>query len=899
MSASPRRRDSAGETSSAAQHPRKKRKPRPQLSCTECRRLKLKCDRVVPCASCIRRQCTDICRLVEHSGADDMPNNVPELQQRVLQLEAQIKEGALARPEEPQPPAPQPPVPARSPSGSTPRTVWLDSRPSPRNDHPSVANHPSAPLFHLPTPPRLDPMPAYSYPSVDPPGPSPSTSSSTHQAYDARASHPPLTGDRVYGGSYDDGSSRGMRNENGFGGRSGNEHDEEEHSYGTLVISKSGKSKYLGRTAGSEWLKNQETLDAPESPPPQSRVPSPSPAPSGLGVHHVAGKIPNPFDVQVAFPFTTASRSLSTASLLSVLPLKRDGKALMDCYYRHFSWHADIAPYEQVQPIFDLIYDQVKRLPHVSGKDVPPQELALLYSVFAMGAYYNLELPPDDPSIEEYLSMAKMCLAKGDFLSNNTMSGLQTLIIVTYCLLCLDCGKNGDSAWPMWGLTARMIQAMGLHRDGSKWNLPEEECERRRRVFWESHVVEVMTSNNFSRPGCLPLQYIDTAFPKYEPNGVDELDMFKREKYSFARIVGGVVDHNARVIAPSYSSCLEIHEQIVAFERNLPYRLQCRPVLCALPSVYPDPNAAIQASPPIDKRDLQLTFQQFTFAMNISEVMVFLHRPYYARALHSSVDDPTRSVYGQSYLTVVERCNEIIIVATNLYELYPQAAARHWWIWHHAFSAAVCMGTLILKNPKNVLAPLALSLLDQVVTTYTNVVQGRDSVNMARNLTWLIQLRREAHVRLEEQAQNHHDTGDSTSTERNMEEGDDHADLLGWRTRLINRAGQGRQAAKMTIGGNGSGRTHSNPGSVGSAPAEPQPVFPMPSSFADIESLLAGATGTSDTSWEAQMSQFWDPVTLQEGSALNTDDGLLNWWGFGGDAGGPSMQGGGQPGQGL
>lgn len=30
----------------------------------------------------------------------------------------------------------------------------------------------------------------------------------------------------------------------------------EEHSYGTLVISRSGRSKYLGRTAASEWLKN-------------------------------------------------------------------------------------------------------------------------------------------------------------------------------------------------------------------------------------------------------------------------------------------------------------------------------------------------------------------------------------------------------------------------------------------------------------------------------------------------------------------------------------------------------------------------------------------------------------------------------------------------------------------
>lgn len=32
---------------------------------------------------------------------------------------------------------------------------------------------------------------------------------------------------------------------------------------------------------------------------------------------------------------------------------------------------------------------------------------------------------------------------------------------------------------------------MGLHRDGGKWNLPDEVVEDRRRVFWEAHAAEV------------------------------------------------------------------------------------------------------------------------------------------------------------------------------------------------------------------------------------------------------------------------------------------------------------------------------------------------------------------------------------------------------------------------
>lgn len=68
-----------------------------------------------------------------------------------------------------------------------------------------------------------------------------------------------------------------------------------------------------------------------------------------------------------------------------------------------------------------------------------------------------------------------------------------------------DRGRDGDSAWPLWGLAMRIAQAvsrsfyrcsiterqMGLHRDGGKWNLPDEVVEDRRRVFWECRSAEV------------------------------------------------------------------------------------------------------------------------------------------------------------------------------------------------------------------------------------------------------------------------------------------------------------------------------------------------------------------------------------------------------------------------
>jgi hypothetical protein len=56
-------------------------------------------------------------------------------------------------------------------------------------------------------------------------------------------------------------------------------------------------------------------------------------------------------------------------------------------------------------------------------------------------------------------------------------------------------------------------------------------------------------------------------------------------------------------------------------------------------------------------RSTELIPQQYTLALNISENVLFLQRPYYVRALHERPLDPTLSIYGESYLAVVERCS--------------------------------------------------------------------------------------------------------------------------------------------------------------------------------------------------------------------------------------------------
>ncbi|KAJ7229993.1 fungal-specific transcription factor domain-containing protein [Mycena pura] len=70
---------------------------RGELSCAECRRLKLKCDKAVPCGSCVRRGCESICPcgilsagqgtrfILAHT--DELHEKISEMSQRIRQLE--------------------------------------------------------------------------------------------------------------------------------------------------------------------------------------------------------------------------------------------------------------------------------------------------------------------------------------------------------------------------------------------------------------------------------------------------------------------------------------------------------------------------------------------------------------------------------------------------------------------------------------------------------------------------------------------------------------------------------------------------------------------------------------------------------------------------------------------
>ncbi|KAJ7636040.1 fungal-specific transcription factor domain-containing protein [Mycena polygramma] len=92
MSSAPVKRDAHNPQDGLA---KKRRKGATRLSCAECRRLKLRCDRSIPCGSCIKRGCGAICpdgSLTTGQGNRFVLASTQELHEKISELANRVRE---------------------------------------------------------------------------------------------------------------------------------------------------------------------------------------------------------------------------------------------------------------------------------------------------------------------------------------------------------------------------------------------------------------------------------------------------------------------------------------------------------------------------------------------------------------------------------------------------------------------------------------------------------------------------------------------------------------------------------------------------------------------------------------------------------------------------------------
>lgn len=159
-----------------------------------------------------------------------------------------------------------------------------------------------------------------------------------------------------------------------------------------------------------------------------------------------------------------------------------------------------------------LVIEVTRNLDHMS-KTTEAVMFSIYYSVV------NSMSPEDcvavlgldkDAGLKKYRFAFEQSLARANLLSTQEMEILQSLTL----FLC--CARRSDDTryvWTLAGLLIRLATALGIHRDGSHFNLPPFEIEMRRRLWWHICNLDVRSSEDHGINPSLVEANFDTKFP--------------------------------------------------------------------------------------------------------------------------------------------------------------------------------------------------------------------------------------------------------------------------------------------------------------------------------------------------------------------------------------------------
>ncbi|WWD22197.1 hypothetical protein CI109_106688 [Kwoniella shandongensis] len=353
-------------------------------------------------------------------------------------------------------------------------------------------------------------------------------------------------------------------------------------------------------------------------------------------------------------------------ALIAQLPPRDEAERLLGWYFENVAWgFATLDKGVFMTDVFDRFYQ---------GRPPDAQRLAVLYLTFSLGALFDPAAPSganNNPYSRDLFALGRACL---------TIDSSGTIIFVQAINLMITWLYNGgspvssnQSMWPLLGMAMRVVQALGLHRDGKHFGLSAAETAERRRVFWEIYSSDVIHAVTSGRPRSMTSSTYDVPYP----TEVDGDNVYCAMRY---RLCGGVLckinDAQCSITPTTYDKALQLDRELRNFQQSLPE---------------------------------QLTGS--TGAKNLG--FLILHRGWFARALFDQPEEPLRSKYSASYIGCLEACKIILGVVRQLTDDAPFVCRRRWFYDFHSFTACACLAASVIRAPQSMLAQSSLLALEE------------------------------------------------------------------------------------------------------------------------------------------------------------------------------------------
>ncbi|KAH0591557.1 hypothetical protein H2248_001613 [Termitomyces sp. 'cryptogamus'] len=608
-----------------------RRKPgRVPTACAECRRLKLKCDKGVPCEKCVSRGCGSICpdgTLAPGKGNRLILANTEELHDRIETLCSRIRdlESALRT--------------ANHPVSDQPHPLLQKDVLQPIFPHPPVAPTSTATnILSSAMPPEQPPDPQ-----------SQPTGADQENFVDA---------------------------------------------FGTLVLGAGDQCTYYGRTARSEFLIGALGEQQPRTFSATSRL-----------------------SKQIIDASSSESTSCDFSFIreaLNLLPPLSKAVPLCEIYEEYGKFMYTPVPRTE---LFDEILTTIYRVDsHEAFTNF--DLLALLFGVFALGAYFDPNRQPYSVESQEFYHISRAVLRLS---SQATQASIQARIHVVQYLEFSDWESVGShETWMYIGHAVRLAQSAGLHLNSVRWNLSETHIQCRSRLFWQLFHLDTWTSFHLGRQPAMSPFHIDWSLHPEANLANHDYESFDAWNWRYSALLHYIMVNAFGPKQPSYIAVLSMDRQI----RDFPVHPTWRPVC--------------DRSPPTE-----LSIQRWTILSTKEETLLNLHRAYFASAIEEMPNQLMRHRYLPSVMSVYRSAWRLMRGLKMVWGQAPHVISRTTLAWSQALSATVVMCLLITRAPTSSLARSAMTELTDVLDFFKTVTSMAPP---AANLLGSIQrLHRKAH----------------------------------------------------------------------------------------------------------------------------------------------------------
>ncbi|KAF7314026.1 Zn(2)-C6 fungal-type domain-containing protein [Mycena chlorophos] len=473
-------------------------------------------------------------------------------------------------------------------------------------------------------------------------------------------------------------------------------------SFGALVLSASGSSRYYGPGAGHAALvtaTGRSGSDRAEY----------SQAFARFTNWFSLSSVDSEWDVP-----------LSIELLYTQLPDAARAAELGDIFIATGSFYGALVMPNDVPALIAGVY---YRRPEYSSAHT----LSVLFFVFAHAAFFDLSLPAYSSEADAFFDAGRAALALESVFESTNVRTIQALGLAGLYYTNGGPRFSVDGSWTLTSMAMMQAHRLGLHKESSYEGLDEKISRIRRDLFWELYSLETYQALSLSRPLTLPIHTVTCKFSAdteatTTPDGqvipgcmryLHSFNSFLTCNQTFKRNGDTPKRHVTAMIAEAYS-----HAKMLRYDEVLEIDRKLRRFIEGTRDVFKHYADAGRTPGPRSSLPFIIYTRANLIPRFCGNLLLYIHRTAFVQALKDNPTNPLEGPFAGSFLAAYRGALSIVKSDTQSFELFPASFHRWWPMYKSLSNASFILGSIVCKAPMLDFASTALSCLEAAIRIF-------------------------------------------------------------------------------------------------------------------------------------------------------------------------------------